>query len=118
LDRAPGGGSDSDRPFPSKDQIAQRLHEVGPSGSDPRPYLEQLRIPALWLYGTADREVPVAQSLAVLNSIKAQGRNFTIVTFPGAGHGLLDSPPTDPRAPTTFVEWVLKWVQAEAPKGS
>jgi dipeptidyl aminopeptidase/acylaminoacyl peptidase len=54
-----------------------------------------LRIPALWLYGTADREVPVDQSVALLDGLKAQGKDFTVVTFPDAGHGLLDSlPPT------------------------
>ena len=84
----------------------------------PRPYLEQLRIPALWLYGTVDREVSVDQSVALLDGLKAQGKDFTVVTFPGAGHGLLDSPPADPKAPTTFVQWVLKRVHAGAPKRS
>jgi dienelactone hydrolase len=104
------GGSESDKPFPSKDKIAKRLKDAGPSGMDPKPSLAQLTIPALWLYGTADREVPVDQSLALLNQLKGQGKNFTIVTFPGAGHGLLDSPPTDPQAPSTFSAWVLKQV--------
>jgi pimeloyl-ACP methyl ester carboxylesterase len=104
------GGSESDKPFPSKDKIAKRLKDAGPSGLDPKPSLAQLTIPALWLYGTADREVPVDQSLALLNQLKGQGKNFTIVTFPGAGHGLLDSPPTDPQAPSTFSAWVLKQV--------
>ena len=67
--------------------------------ADPKPYLEQLRIPALWLYGTADREVSVDQSVALLTALKAQGKDFTVVTFPGAGHGLLDSPPSDPGHP-------------------
>ena len=90
------GGSGSDKPLPSKEEIAERLQDTGPSGTDPKPYLEQLTIPALWLYGTADREVPVDQSIALLNMLKAQGKDFTIVTFPNAGHGLLDSPPTAP----------------------
>jgi dipeptidyl aminopeptidase/acylaminoacyl peptidase len=106
------GGSESDKPFPSKEQIAKRLQDAGSSGADPKPYLEQLTIPALWLYGTADREVPVDQSIALLNALKAQGKPFTVVTFPDAGHGLLDSPPTDPHAPTTFVEWVRKQVRS------
>ena len=75
-------------------------------------------IPALWLYGSADREVPVDQSVALLDRLKAQGKDFTVVTFPAAGHGLLDSPPTDPQAPTTFVDWVRQMVRAEAEKGS
>jgi uncharacterized protein len=104
------GGNGSERPFPSKEQVAKKLQDAGPSGFDPKPYLEQMTTPALWLYGTADREVPVDQSVALLNSLKAQGKDFTVVTFPGAGHGLLDSPPTAPQAPTTFVQWVLKRV--------
>jgi hypothetical protein len=39
----------------------------------PEPYLEQLRIPALWLDGTADREVTGDQSIALLNTVKAPG---------------------------------------------
>jgi len=101
------------KPFPSKEEIAKTLQDAGPSGADPRPYLEQLTIPALWLYVTADREVPVDQSVALLNTLKGHGKDFTIITFPDAGHGLLDSPPTDPQAPTTFVDWVLKQVHAE-----
>jgi hypothetical protein len=104
------GGNESSKPFPSKDKIAKRLKDAGPSGFDPKPFLAQLTIPALWLYGTADREVPVDQSVALLNQLKGQGKDFTIVTFPGAGHGLLDSPPTDPQAPSTFVAWVRKRV--------
>jgi len=93
------GGTGSDQPFPSTEEIAKRLQDAGPSGADPKPYLERLRIPALWLYGTADREVPIDQSVALLNTFKGQGRDFTVVTFPDAGHGLLDSSPTDPQAP-------------------
>ncbi len=104
------GGNESSKPFPSKDQIAKRLADAGPSGFDPKPFLAQLTIPALWLYGTADREVPIDQSVALLTELRGQGKDFTIVTFPGAGHGLLDSPPTDPKAPSTFVAWVLKHV--------
>lgn len=77
-----------------------------------------MRIPALWLYGTADREVPGDQSVALLDELKAQGKEFTVVTFPDAGHGLLDFPPTDPQAPTTFVDWVRQRVRAEAEKRS
>jgi pimeloyl-ACP methyl ester carboxylesterase len=107
------GGSGSDKPFPSQEEIAKRLQDAGSSGADPKPSLQQLMIPALWLYGTTDREVPVDQSVALLTTLKGQGKDFTIVAFPDADHGLLDSPPTDPQAPTTFVEWVVKRVHGE-----
>jgi dipeptidyl aminopeptidase/acylaminoacyl peptidase len=77
-----------------------------------------LTIPARWRYGTTDREVPVDQSVALLHALTAQGKDFTVVTFPDAGHGLLDSPPTDPQAPTTFVDWVRQRVRAEAEQSS
>jgi pimeloyl-ACP methyl ester carboxylesterase len=83
--------------IPAKEEIAKRLQDTGSSGADPKPYLKQLTIPARWRYGTTDREVPVDQSVALLHALKAQGKDFTVVTFPDAGHGLLDSPPTDPR---------------------
>jgi hypothetical protein len=67
------GGSESDQPFPSREEIARRLQDAGASGSDPKPYLEQLRIPALWLDGTADWEVTGDQSIALLNTVKAPG---------------------------------------------
>jgi hypothetical protein len=35
------GGSGSDKPFPSKEETAKTLQDAGPSGADPRPYLEQ-----------------------------------------------------------------------------
>ena len=57
--------------------------------------------------------MPVEQSVALLNSLKGQGKDFNIVTYPDAGHGLLDSPPTDPQAPTAFVGWVLKQVHTK-----
>jgi hypothetical protein len=34
------------------------------------------------------------------------GKDFTVVVYPKAGHGLLDVPPTDPRALPTLVRWV------------
>src|SRR5439155_11624692 len=81
------------------------------SGFDPRPYLEKLDLPALWLFGGADRNVPPVQSVALLRSIKRErGKDWTIVVFPGAGHGLFDEPPTDPRAAPTAEAWVRRHV--------
>ena len=63
--------------------------------------------PALWLFGGGDRNVPPLHSVARLRSIKQQrSKDWTIVVFPGAGHGLFDEPPTDPRAAPTAEAWV------------
>jgi uncharacterized protein len=94
----------------TSDEISRRIASAGRSGFDPLPYLRQIAAPSLWMIGTADDRIPVPESIALLNQLKNEGRDIEIVTFTGAGHGLLDSPPTDPIAPPTLVNWVLKRV--------
>ena len=71
-------------------------------------------MPALWLFGAADRNVPPVQSARLLRSIKRErGKDWTIVVYPGAGHGLFDSPSTDPRAIPGAEAWVRDHVRAQ-----
>jgi uncharacterized protein len=108
------GGSESTEPRPSEAEIAEKLASFERSGFDPRPYLERLDVPALWLYGGADRNVPPVQSVAELRAIKRErNKDWTIVVFPGAGHGLFDTPPADPAAAPTAERWVREHVRAE-----
>ena len=44
--------------------------------------------------------------------MKRAGKDFTIVVFPDAGHGLVDTVPTAPEAPATLVNWIEETVQA------
>jgi uncharacterized protein len=93
-------------------EIDQRLDEAGPSGFDPRPYLARMTSPGLWLYGGQDLSQPTARSVAALEHIKRAGaRKFSVRVFPQAGHGLLDLPPSDPRALPTLVRWVHKRIR-------
>jgi len=96
----------------SKQAISYRLKRAGPSGFDPRPSLAQMSIPGIWAYGGADKSIPADECMAVLRSLKAQGRDFTVVVFPGAGHGLLDDPPSNPQALPTLVRWVAETARA------
>jgi len=67
----------------------------------------------LWLYGTRDQSIPSEESAAILERIKsAQGKDFTVVVFPNADHGLLDVPPSDPHALPILVDWILSRVRA------
>jgi dienelactone hydrolase len=68
--------------------------------------------PGLWLYGGADKSIPTDRSVAILKRMKQAGKDFTIVVFPDAGHGLVDNVPTAPEAPETLVTWIEKTVQA------
>ena len=107
------GGSESTKPRPSEAEIAEKLASFDRSGFDPKPYLDRLDIPVLWLYGGADRNVPPVQSVAALRAIKrARHKDWTIIVFPGAGHGLFDNPPTAPAAAPTAERWVRDHVRA------
>jgi dipeptidyl aminopeptidase/acylaminoacyl peptidase len=106
------GGQESDGPLPSKEEIAERLDKADPSGFDPEPFLEQMTVPGLWLFGGEDKEVPLEQSVAALQRLKeARGKDFTFAVYSHAGHGLFDVPPTDPRALPTAIAWILTQVQ-------
>ena len=67
------GGSESSEPRPSEAEIAREIASWKRSGFDPQPYLERLAIPALWLFGGADRNVPPVQSAAYCARSSATG---------------------------------------------
>jgi pimeloyl-ACP methyl ester carboxylesterase len=91
---------------------AEITRQLRPSGYDPRPLLGRMTVPGIWVYGRQDRSIPAEKSAATLERLrKTQGKDFTVVLFPHAGHGLLDTPPTDPRAMPTLIAWIQKHVQ-------
>ncbi len=95
----------------SRDEIARRLKEAKPSGFDPLPSLERMNMSGLWMFGSTDDRTPVEESVTVLDKLKAQGHDITVQVFPGAGHGLLDVPPTAPSAPSTLINWIVGHVR-------
>ena len=60
----------------------------GPHGFDPRPVLEELTTPGLWLLGGADRSIPTPDTIAILDALIARGRPFSKVIFPDADHSM------------------------------
>ena len=96
----------------AKQEIARRLKEAGASGFDPVPVISQMSGPGVWLYGARDQSIPSEESAAILERMKSsQGKDFAVVMFPNAGHGLLDVPPSDRQALPTLVEWILSRVR-------
>jgi uncharacterized protein len=93
-------------------EATQKLQEAGPSGFDPASLIEQMSTPGLWLYGGADKSISTDRSVEILTRLKRAGKDFTIVVFPGAGHGLVDTVPTAPEAPAKLVEWLEQTAQA------
>jgi len=63
----------------------------GTLGFDPRPVLEELDIPVLWVYGGRDQSNPTANDISIIEEIVAEhGSDFTIEFFPTANHELVD----------------------------
>jgi dienelactone hydrolase len=95
----------------STPEMSRQLAAHGPSGFDPKPFLAKMSIPGLWLFGSADGSIPPTESEAVLDELKAQGKDFSYKVFPGAGHGLLDvEPPPPPEVIPTLIGWVTQHV--------
>ncbi len=49
--------------------------------------------PFLFLHGTSDRTVPYAQSVDMMNKLKAAGVRAELFTAEGSGHGFFNGPP-------------------------
>lgn len=61
-------------------------------GFDPKPVLESLDVPGLWLLGGEDRSIPTPATVAILDLLIASGKPYTHVVFPGFGHNLSTAP--------------------------
>lgn len=53
---------------------------------DPVPVLQTVSVPSLWIYGGRDEVVPATESAAILETLKSQGKDITVTTFPTADH--------------------------------
>jgi len=94
----------------SDPEIDRRMRGFkGPHGYDPVPVLEKLGTPSIWIEGEKDRSVPMVQTLATLDRLKRAGRPISVVTLPGAGHGLYN-PVTGERR--NYWPDVQKWLGA------
>lgn len=72
-------------------EILESLREVGPSGFDPRPSLEALTQPTLWMFGGRDFSHPALFSIEKLDEIEAvQAKDWTVVVFEEANHDMVD----------------------------
>lgn len=84
---------------------------------EPRPVLEQLRSRQLWLLGGSDRQAPSEGTQAILRDLQRQGRDVSVIVFPRADHGLIETrTPTDGRRLPVYsaglfdatADWVLR----------
>jgi pimeloyl-ACP methyl ester carboxylesterase len=77
---------------PVEDGYKQLPSFTGMHGFDPKPVLESLNVPGLWLLGGEDRSIPTPATVAILDELIAAGRPYKHVVFPGFGHNLSTAP--------------------------
>ena len=83
---------------------------------DPQPMLQRISVPSLWLFGDRDAEMPAEESAAILERLRAQGKDVTVKIFPGADHALFIAPTAGqpfrwPRLFPGYVETLTDWVK-------
>ena len=81
-----------DTTAPVEEGYRQLPSFTGFHGFDPRPVLEALNVPGLWLLGGEDRSIPTPATVAILDHLIASGKPYAHVVFPGFGHNLFGAP--------------------------
>ena len=86
------------------------------SSYDPAPYLKKINIPMLYVFGELDINVPTAQSVAFLESLRHDhGKDISVIVLPGVGHilytwrGILEA-----GYPPGYLDAVASWAAKQA----
>ncbi len=109
-------GESETQPSGSRAAMLAQVRQAGPSGFDPVPYLRELSIPVLWLYGSDDRNVPTELCVERLEALKP-GHDFSWVVLPTAHTpfvlrtGLLSSLPQSPGFDPRFFPALGDWLR-------
>jgi pimeloyl-ACP methyl ester carboxylesterase len=108
-------GKSESPPSGTRAQMLALVRQAGPSGFDPAPSLRKLAIPALWMFGGDDRNVPTELCVERLEALKP-GHDFTWVVL-STTHtplalptGLLSSLPRSPGFDPGFFPAVATWL--------
>jgi hypothetical protein len=84
---------------------------------DGRAQLESLRLPTLWLYGSADTQSDVVANLTALAELARDGRPWSAHLFPEGDHGIL-VPLFEGGGPRTmaagYFELLFEWLACQA----
>jgi len=108
-------GESESAPSASRAQMLAQVKQSGPGGFDATPALRRLAVPALWLFGGDDRNVPTELCVERLQALR-EGHDFEWAVFASAHtpfllpNGLLSSLPQstgfDPRFLPAIGEWL------------
>lgn len=104
-------------PTATRAEMIAQVRSRGRSGFDPVPYLRRLQIPALWMYGSDDRNVPTELCIERLEGLKA-GHDFTWTVLPTTHTplilptGLLSSLDRSPGFDARFFPAIENWLRS------
>jgi uncharacterized protein len=102
-------------PSGTRAEMLAQVRSRGRSGFDPMPYLRRLQIPALWMYGSDDRNIPTELCIERLEALKA-GHDFSWTLLPTTHTplvlptGLLSSLDRSPGFDPRFFPAVEAWL--------
>jgi dienelactone hydrolase len=72
---------------------------------DPVPYLREITVPGLWIFGGKDNSIPVDLSIERLTTLISSGRsNFEYKLYPAQGHSLTNE---DREGFVHVVQWIV-----------
>jgi hypothetical protein len=74
-------GKGVSQPSGSEDSMLVRVRALGSGGFDPRPSLRKLSIPAFWIFGEDDHNVPTKLCIEALQQLRV-GHDFSWVVLP------------------------------------
>jgi dienelactone hydrolase len=109
-------GESETPPSGTRAQMLAEVRKAGPSGFDAAPALRKLSVPAFWLFGADDRNVPTELCVERLQELKA-GHDFAWVVLPTAHTplvlptGLLSSLPQSPGFEAGFFASLGSWLR-------
>lgn len=82
----PGGPWDTRNPWTTARLGTPEAHPEAYRDASPRTLVANIRKPLLVMHGTADTNVPVAHSLALIEDLLALGKRFEFAVYPGEVH--------------------------------
>ena len=84
--------------------------DIPPGDFDPRPFLEEMTAPGLWLFGDQDRIIPTRESARIVEELVEQSEKpFTAVIYANGDHGLRDERNGEP---IDFWVDLLPWLES------
>ena len=109
-------GESEAAPSGTRAQMLAQVRQAGPGGFDAGPALRKLDVPALWLFGADDRNVPTELCVERLQALQ-DGHDFhwDVLTSPHTPfllpNGLLGSLPRSPGFDPHFLPAVGDWLR-------